>query len=124
MPMMSGSTPQTRPETMRAIGVSPAFAAASADATITAAAPSLLLLAERQAPTRAADHVRGHRHVLGASGEDEVGLAELDLLRAEEDRLEARSAEPVDREGGRLLRRTGLEADVPREVHRVAARLK
>jgi len=33
--------------------------------------------------------VRSHRHVLGAAGEDEVGLAELDLLRREEDRLEA-----------------------------------
>ena len=40
--MMSGSTPQTPPETMRAIGVSPAFLAASADATTTAAAPSLM----------------------------------------------------------------------------------
>ena len=34
---MSGSTPQTPPETMRAIGFSPAFCAASADATTTAA---------------------------------------------------------------------------------------
>ncbi len=83
-----------------------------------------LLLAEREAPARAADHVRGHRHVLGAAGEDEVRLAELDLLRAKQDRLQARAAEPVDREGGGLLRHAGREADVPREVHGVAARLE
>ena len=40
--MMSGSTPHTPPETMRAMGASPAFFAASADATTTAAAPSLI----------------------------------------------------------------------------------
>ncbi len=42
MPMMSGSTPHTPPETKRAIGLRPAFLAASADATTTAAAPSLM----------------------------------------------------------------------------------
>ena len=46
-----------------------------------------LLLAERQAPAGAADLMRRHGHVLGPAGEDEVGLTELDLLRAEEDRL-------------------------------------
>ena len=46
--MMSGSTPHTPPETMRAIGFRPALCAASADATTTAAAPS-----SRQALQRA-----------------------------------------------------------------------
>ena len=40
--MMSGSTPQTPPETIRASGLRPACCAASADATTTAAAPSLI----------------------------------------------------------------------------------
>src|SRR6266540_7288240 len=62
-----------------------------------------LLLAERQTPPRASDLVRRHAHVLGATREDELGLAELDLLRAEEDRLQARAAQPIDRQRRDLL---------------------
>ena len=63
-----------------------------------------LLLAERQAPASAADLVRSHAHGLGAAGQDEVRLAQLDLLRAEQDRLQAGAAEAIDRERGRFLR--------------------
>src|SRR6185503_7505770 len=83
-----------------------------------------LLLAERQTPARAADLVRGHAHVLGAAGEDELGLSELDLLRREQDRLKARSTEPVDRERGDLLGDAALQPDVAGEIHSVARGLQ
>src|SRR5204862_4910405 len=83
-----------------------------------------LLLAEGQTPSRATDLMRRHRHVLGAAGEDKLGLAELDLLRGEDDRLQAGAAETVDGEGRCLLRYARLEADVSREVHGVARGLK
>ena len=51
-----------------------------------------LVLAERQPPARAADDVRREAHVLAAAGEDEVGVAETYLVRAEEDRLQPRAA--------------------------------
>src|SRR5438093_7605471 len=51
-----------------------------------------LVLAERQPPARAADDVRREAHVLAAAGEDEVGVAETYLVRAEEDRLQSRAA--------------------------------
>src|SRR6202158_3463980 len=60
--------------------------------------------------------MRRPAHVLGAAGEDELGLAELDLLRSEKDRLEARSAETIDRQRRDFLRHAGLEADVTRQV--------
>src|SRR5207237_6903043 len=83
-----------------------------------------LLLAERQTPARAADLVRRHRHVLGAAGEDELRLAELDLLRSEEDRLQARAAEPIHGQRGRFLWYARLQADMARKIHGVAGRLE
>src|SRR5438477_1507994 len=68
--------------------------------------------------------MRCHRHVLGAPREDELGLAELDLLRRENDRLQAGPAETVDGEGRCLLRYARLEAYVSREVNRIARGLK
>ena len=60
----------------------------------------LLLLAERQAPARAAHDVRRLRHRLGAADEHDLRLAEQDLLGAVDDRLEAGAAEAIDRERG------------------------
>src|SRR2546423_1706191 len=65
-----------------------------------------------------------HRHVLRAAGEDELGLAKLDLLRREDDRLQTRAAEPIHGEGRRFLGDTRLQADVAREVHGVARGLE
>src|SRR5213593_2798882 len=74
-----------------------------------------LLLAERESPACAANLVRRHAHVLGAAGEDELGLAELDLLRGEKDRLKPRAAETVDGQRRGLLRHAGPQTDVARE---------
>lgn len=66
-----------------------------------------------------ADAVEGvgrHRHGLGAAGEDDVGVADADLLHGIDEALEARAAEPVDGQRRRRDGQAGLVADVPGEV--------
>ncbi len=69
-----------------------------------------------QSPARATHHVRRLTHALGAPGEDHPRLPKHDLLRRLRHRLEAGAAEPVDRDRGRLDRKTDAEPDVPGEI--------
>ena len=57
-----------------------------------------LALAEPQPVAQAADDVRRLAHALHAAGEDDVRLAELNHLRAADRRLDARPAQPIDRQ--------------------------
>ncbi|MNX55766.1 hypothetical protein D3C86_865390 [compost metagenome] len=52
------------------------------------------------APAGVGHEVRGRGHVLHAAGDDDVGVSEQDGLDAEVHRLEARTADLVDGEGG------------------------
>ena len=63
-------------------------------------------------------------HALHAAGQHPGGLAERDHLGRGHHRLVARAAQPVDGEGGDLLRHPGLERHVPRPVERVARGLE
>lgn len=49
--------------------------------------------AERKKKVR---RTRRERHVVGSAREDDIGLAELDLLRSIDDGLEATAAEPAN----------------------------
>ena len=81
-------------------------------------------LAERNAPPQSARDVRRLRHRLGAADEADVGVAEDDLLRAADDRLEAGAAETVERQRRSFLPATRFERDVPGEINRIAGRVE
>jgi len=74
---------------------------------------------EGGAKAGAADDVGRLAHALGATGERDVGDAELDLLHGRDHGLEARAAQAVERQGGDLDGEAGLEADVAGEVRGV-----
>ena len=80
--------------------------------------------AEPKAPARAAHHVRRLAHRLGAAGEHDLRLAQQNLVRALDDRLEAGAAEPVDGDRRRLDRQARAQADVAREVDGVGGGLE
>ena len=63
-----------------------------------------------------ADVVRHHRHVLGAAGDDDLGIAGLDVARRGVDRFQAAAADAVDGDGGRLDRHAGLDGGVARDI--------
>ena len=62
-------------------------------------------------------------HALDPAGEDDIGFATANEPAANGGGLDARSAQPVDDEGRRLDRDAAPEADVPRGVDGVGARL-
>ena len=63
---------------------------------------------------------RHARHVLHPAHEDDLGVAERDLLRAELGRLHARAAGDVDVVGADLLRHAGPDRDLTAGVRAVA----
>ena len=75
-----------------------------------------LVVAEPVARARLAQVVGQARHVLGAAGDNHVGVARLDVAGGRVDGLEAAAAEAIDVEGGRLDRDAGLDARDAREV--------
>jgi hypothetical protein len=60
--------------------------------------------------------VRRKAHALLAAGDDDVGIARGDLLRAEGDGTQARAAHLVHAEGRRIDRHTGRDRRLPRRV--------
>ena len=83
-----------------------------------------LPLAEAQAVSKPADDVRRLAHALGAAGEHDVGLAEQNHLPAADGRLNAGTAQPIDRQRRHFDRHARLQPDVARAVDRVGARLQ
>ena len=81
-------------------------------------------LTQPESRARASHDVGGLGHVLHAAGDRQVRLAEPNHLRRRHDRLDSRTADPVDGERGRLYRDAGLERDVAGPVDRVARRLE
>ena len=79
-----------------------------------------LPVSEPQAAAQPADHVRGLAHALHAAGQHDVRLQQ-DHLPGADRRLQARPAQPVDRQGRDLRRHAGLEPHVARPVDRVRA---
>ena len=68
-----------------------------------------LPLSEPQPAAQAADDVRRLAHALGPAGQHEVGFAEQDHLRAADRRLDARAAQPVDRQRRHFDRQARLQ---------------
>lgn len=60
--------------------------------------------------------IGSERHGLGSTGQDNVGITSNDLMGSVNDRLETRSTETVDGEGGDGDVEAGAEADVAGEV--------
>lgn len=60
--------------------------------------------------------IRSQGHGLGTTGQDNVGIASNDLMGSVNDRLEARSAETVDGEGGDGDVEAGAESNMTGEV--------
>ena len=83
-----------------------------------------LALPELEAAAQAAHDVRRLAHALHAAGEDDLGFAELDVLRAGDRRLDAGAAQPVHRQRRHTDRQPGLERDMARAVDGIGARLQ
>ena len=77
----------------------------------------------RKGLRRLAMHEGRPRHRLDAAGDDHVGLAAADRARADPDRIEARTAETVDRRAGHLLRQAGEQSRHARHIAIVFAGL-
>ena len=60
--------------------------------------------------------IRRERHGLGSTGQDNVGITGNDLMGSVNDRLEARSTETVNGEGGDGDVEAGAKADVTGEI--------
>mmetsp|Transcript_28436 Transcript_28436/g.69221 ORF Transcript_28436/g.69221 Transcript_28436/m.69221 type:complete len:437 (+) Transcript_28436:325-1635(+) len=94
------------------------------------ARPQRVNLPQVGAELRAEAHVvpvDGHgrlAHALRARGDAELRLAQQDLLRDGDDRLEAASAQPVHVERGRVDLHPRLERNVPRDVRRIDRSLR
>ncbi len=82
-----------------------------------------LAFAEFEAAARSANHVRRLRHIFHAAREDEFRFAEKNSLRGLADRLDARTAQAIDRDGGRFFGQAGFQSHVARTVERVRAGL-
>ncbi len=77
---------------------------------------SIVAVAHAVAGAALAQVVRHHRHVLGAAGDDDLGVAGLDPAGGGVDRLEAGAADAVDGVGGHLDGQAGLDGGVARDV--------
>src|SRR5690606_35694181 len=75
-------------------------------------------------PACTAHHVRRLTHRFRTATQHHVRLAEQDLLGTARDRLEAGTAQPVQRECRHLLWHPGAQPDVTRKVDRVRRRLE
>ena len=75
-----------------------------------------LPVAHPLAVTRALHYVRRRRHVLLPSGNDQRGIAALDGLRGQHDRLEAAAADLVDCHRGHLVRQPRMYCGLPRRI--------
>ncbi|MNZ88930.1 hypothetical protein D3C78_1078320 [compost metagenome] len=61
--------------------------------------------------------VGGAAHAFGAAGQGDVAVAEQDVLRRGDDRLQARAAQTVEGQGGGALADAAFEGDEARQVH-------
>ena len=73
-------------------------------------------VAHAGAEARARQQVGRARHVLHAAGDDDVDVARADHLGGDRDRLQARSAQHVDRRRGHLLRDPSGDRGLARRV--------
>src|SRR4030095_13383553 len=71
-----------------------------------------LSLTEGYSPAGAADHVRSLAHTFRAAGENERRLVEKQQLGACDNRLKARSAQPIQRKPGSRLGDPGAKSNV------------
>ena len=73
-------------------------------------------VAHALAIARILQHVRRYTHVLLTAGDDDVGVAALDRLGRQMDRLEAAAAQLVDRHRRAFLRNPGFHRRLARRV--------
>ena len=83
-----------------------------------------LALAQLEPPACTTNDVRRLTHGFHTAGEDNSGFAKFDQLSGRDDRLYARSAQPIHGQGGHFDGKAGLQRNVPRTVQCVAARLE
>ncbi len=61
--------------------------------------------------------VGGAAHALGAGADGDIDVAQQDVLRGRDDRLQARAAQAVHGEAGRSDGKAGLDGGHARDVH-------
>ncbi len=74
-------------------------------------------VAHARAPALGRVHVRGAAHALGAAGDGGVGVAEEDVLRGADDRLQTAAAQAIERQGAGRMRQAAVDAGHARQVH-------
>ena len=82
-----------------------------------------LCVTHAQPGAQAPHDVRGLRHVFHAPGEDDFRLLQAEERGRGDDRLDTGAAQAIDGQRGDGVGQPGLQTDVTRPVHGVAARL-
>ena len=75
-----------------------------------------MLVAQSITFARIQKQIRRVAHRLHASGDDDLGIAGLDRLRAQRNRLQARTANLVDRHSSDLRRQSGKDRGLARRI--------